>query len=63
MKTSPVTFTVEFHTDPDRLGRRQYTMTWICPSTGRKRGQVFFANPEQNFADLRSRGHAVQVQR
>ena len=41
-----VVSTLEF-TDQrtDKLGRRAYTLTWVCPSTGKNRAQCFFAVP------------------
>lgn len=41
-----VTSRLEFDSPrTDSFGRRAYTLTWVCPSTGRNRGQCFFAVP------------------
>ena len=40
--------TITFHTGPDALGRRRFTLAWDDPAPAygpTRRGQVFFTNP------------------
>jgi len=53
---------VEFHSEPDELGRRSFTLTWLAdyhpghPDGEDRidvRGQCFYADPEQYISPIR----------